>query len=173
MTTELTSEYEKQFDYLPTKWYEIEENRDWVFVLSTLAMALPYLLSLVTNLIERKLDDSIITTAFVSSLYFTVSLILDKYTTYRGFALLDFLETQGIQSPISELNPNLKHVTSAKEYLKKLVRIADLLSLSISVIPAIGVPLGAIRTLAALNNIRVVKRTWMAYKQKCETTNSN
>lgn len=166
MATELTSEYEEQFASIPSKWYESETNRDWVFVLSALAILLPYTLSLATSVVEKKLNDQLITTAFISSIFFTLSLIFDKYTTYKGFALSDFLETNGIQSPIVELNPDIMHVSSKQEYLRELIRIKDVIALLFSIIPIIGVPAAAQRSLAGLNNMRVVKRTQKAYEQR-------
>jgi len=164
-TNTFYNSYEQAYQDLPVKWYEKEVNRDWAFVLSALAIMFPFVISILISIKEQQIYDSQIWASAISLYYFSSALLFDKYTTYKGFSLSDKLEDKKIESPISELNLDLQHVTTANEYLNSVVRYKDVIALLLSVLPILGIPMATQRVLAGLNNMRVIHRVENAYNR--------
>lgn len=158
MPVEFSEAYDTALKELPPKWYESEQTRDWAAVLVMTILMFPWLISTTNALLKQQISESQIYTFQLSAIYFFTTMILDKVTTFKGFQVADSLHDAGSGQLIQDRHLELREVQTSGEYLKKSIRTSDLILLVLSFVPILGVAMGAERSLATLNNIRVTKR---------------
>ena len=163
----MTKEYDKASEDIPVKFFESENNLNWIFIITSTSILSSQFIS------NNSIPSFVLSTS--SAAVFITGRMMDYYSTFKGLKVIQQAEELGIEPGFKEIGKFKGEKPTEESILAHPIRYLEIILTALTpLIPAWGLAGGIDGGLVALNNSRKTQRLKRAIEiaQENSTTNN-